>query len=588
MTLATKHPHQPPALSQLERKLLHTIVSQTLKDYDPASRMLRSAFSSPGYHTTYTGSTVHETRQSLKFAVALLDTGAKANLKIATDILERVINLQDQNPENDTYGIWPWFLEESISKMNPPDWNWADFCGVQLLEARLTHSARLPKSLIIKIDDSLMHASHSIVNRNVSLNYTNILIMGSFVVLMTGELLDNVIFYNFASQRLERFYEYTMKQGAFAEYNSPPYTNVTLNELKRLQNYVTEPDLKSKIDTLYMFAWKEIAQYFHPHTGQWAGPHSRCYETILTPQIEGNIQRALDLQSSSDVITLDQHRLQHDCPQQFRQNFITTPGTADLPRTLTKLYSGSPAEIIGTTYFHPKFCLGSVNYSDLFNQRRSLLAYWGEPEHVRSLRLRFLHDGYDFTAMQYYSTQREGNILAALSLATDGGDRHPYFDRIVDGHFEASDLRLRLEIEGVSQKSLKTLNLDSSETSGYFSIDGIYLSLSVIEATFDGLNGKLEVTYNDGIANLDIVFYTGVPKAFSFDNNVGDSKKKKRVGIAFAAQLSPDDMKYPMENVQSYTHTSKHTRYRWQKLQLDVPTFPGLLETMPPLTQEKQ
>jgi hypothetical protein len=30
------------------------------------------------------------------------------------------------------YGIWPWLAEESLAEMAPPDWNWADFCGMRL------------------------------------------------------------------------------------------------------------------------------------------------------------------------------------------------------------------------------------------------------------------------------------------------------------------------------------------------------------------------------------------------------------------------------------------------------------------------
>ncbi len=89
--------------------------------YDPAARMLRAEFSSPGYHTTLQGGIVHRTRESLKYAVALLDSGDPARLERAEAILDRVIALQDQDPGSRTYGIWPWFLEEPLDRMSPPD-----------------------------------------------------------------------------------------------------------------------------------------------------------------------------------------------------------------------------------------------------------------------------------------------------------------------------------------------------------------------------------------------------------------------------------------------------------------------------------
>ena len=41
---------------------------------------------------------------------------------------------QDQDPQRRTYGIWPYHYEEPLDAMNKPDWNWADFIGVQLLQ----------------------------------------------------------------------------------------------------------------------------------------------------------------------------------------------------------------------------------------------------------------------------------------------------------------------------------------------------------------------------------------------------------------------------------------------------------------------
>ena len=68
-------------------------------------------------------------------------------LKRAEKILRTVISLQDRNPDSRTYGIWSWFAEEPLDKMSPPDWNWADFCGTQLLQVAIDHKDRLPADL---------------------------------------------------------------------------------------------------------------------------------------------------------------------------------------------------------------------------------------------------------------------------------------------------------------------------------------------------------------------------------------------------------------------------------------------------------
>ncbi len=102
--------------------------------YDPAEKVLRRPFSSPGYHTTLKGGTVHPTRGSFCYALALLDGGRDEDRRRAEEILVRVTALQDQDPKSRTYGIWSWFLAEPLQKMSPPDWNRADFCGAALPE----------------------------------------------------------------------------------------------------------------------------------------------------------------------------------------------------------------------------------------------------------------------------------------------------------------------------------------------------------------------------------------------------------------------------------------------------------------------
>ncbi|MGE5296531.1 MAG: hypothetical protein ACM3VT_17060, partial [Solirubrobacterales bacterium] len=142
--------------------------------YDPTQQMLRDEFSSPGYHTTLTSGVVHRTRESLRYAVALLDSDQVDRLPRAQAILSRVIALQDQDPNSPTYGVWPWFLEEPLSRMSPPDLNWADFCGVQLLQVVVDHIDRLPEDLRQKVRDAALHAARAIQRRNVGPEYTNI------------------------------------------------------------------------------------------------------------------------------------------------------------------------------------------------------------------------------------------------------------------------------------------------------------------------------------------------------------------------------------------------------------------------------
>lgn len=116
------------------------------KDYDPVEKMVSRPYSSAGYHyhTGYKGNVAHPTRDSLNYAVSCLDSGVPELFQRGIDILEKVISLQDTDENSRTFGIWSWYLEEPLDKMDAPDFNWADFCGTQLLQAVLRHGEQLP------------------------------------------------------------------------------------------------------------------------------------------------------------------------------------------------------------------------------------------------------------------------------------------------------------------------------------------------------------------------------------------------------------------------------------------------------------
>lgn len=475
--------------------------------------MIRRPFSSPGYHTTLKGGDVHPTRDSLNYAVALLDTGDPELLKRAEAILRRVIALQDQNPESKTYGIWSWFLEEPLDRMSPPDWNWADFCGVQLLQVALNHRHRLSPELAAQVDAAIQHAARSIRRRNVGPGYTNIAIMGAYVTLVAAELYQLEDLRDYALKRLRAFHAYTMKSGAFTEYNSPTYTVVAVKELARLRQHVQDAEARRLVEEVYRLAWEEIAQHFHAPTRQWAGPHSRAYRTLLPSATLALIQRSTEgrvqFSTGEPPPALDEHRLPTPCPRDYEVFFTRL----NEPRELVKTFVSTASPVIGTTWLHPEFALGSVNRGDLWNQRRALLGYWGTAGQPSYLHLRFLHDGYDFAAAQFFSVQRGGDVLAGVNFATDGGDTHPSLDRIKNARIRAKDLRLRFEFGGEAGKN--TLIGPATLTqAANLRFGKLNLAMYVPIATFDGAQGRWEAG-SDGqkqITWLDVVLHSGAEK----------------------------------------------------------------------------
>ncbi|MCL5281819.1 MAG: hypothetical protein M1376_18130 [Planctomycetes bacterium] len=505
--------------TEVRRQAFLRALEKEDRNYDPSAQMLRTPYSSPGYHTTLQGGFVHSTRSSLDYAVALLDSGDPERLKRAELVLRRVIALQDQEPNSRTYGIWSWFLEEPLDKMSPPDWNWADFCGTQLLQVAIDHMDRLAEDLRPKVRDSILHAARSIVRRNVGPGYTNIALMGTYVTLVAGERFNVPDLADYGRQRLQRFYDYTREKGSFTEYNSPTYTLVAIDEISRMIQHVRDESSQRLLKELNTFAWRHVARHFHPPTKQWAGPHSRCYSTLLRPGTLAAIQRANAgrlqfLPEAEAWESLDAHRLKLDCPTELYYYFTSLTA----PRTEVEAFERNAStehDIVGTTYLHPDFTLASVDIGDLWNQRRPLLAYWNTPSGPAALRLRFLHDDYDYSSASLFTVQDRADILGAVLFATDRGDTHISLDKIINATITARDLRLRLQFEGaVSDLALpERLRLDEPIRFTSGPVAGTFVLHAV---QFAGLHPTLEAGRQQDEAWIDVVLYRGPGRPFDF------------------------------------------------------------------------
>ena len=541
--------------------------------YDPAEKMIRRPFSSPGYHTTLKGGYVHPPRDSLNYAVALLDSGEPTRLKRAQDILRKVISLQDQDPKSRTYGIWSWFAEEPLEKMSPPDWNWADFCGTQLLQVAHDHMHRLPDDLQQLLKDSIIHAAYSIKRRNVGPGYTNIAIMGTYVTLTAGELFGVVELADYGKKRLKRFYDYTFEQGSFREYNSPTYTAVAIKELSRMLRHVRDPESQELLRSLNWQAWYHVARRFHPPPKQWSGPHSRCYSTLLRTKILAFIQRATNgkvsfMPDNDAWESIDAHRTGAACHPEHTHYFTSLP----FPRQEVEAFAKNPEgvnDVIGTTYLHPDYTLGSVNIGDLWNQRRPLLAYWNTDDGVVAMRLRCLHDDYDYSSASIFTVQNKSDILGVVVFATDRGDTHISLDRLKNATIKAKDLRLRLQFEG----AVAEMKLPSKSALNHplrFSSGQVTCDFQIFHAVFGDYPVKTETGRDGSTAWLDVVLYHGDEKDINFAE-ISDAVIIFAISFNAQGKASPFTNN-PSRNINSWA--PGRITANWHNMSLTIHTKP--------------
>jgi hypothetical protein len=507
---AESYPHRFKA-SPEQAADLQKLIEPWHSQFDAQTNMLRMPFQSPGYHTTLKGGVVHSTRESLTYAVALLDTGDPRWVPQAEAILEKVISLQDQNPESRTYGTWPWFLEEPLARMSPPDMNWADFCGSALLQVAIDHRDRLRPEVAAKVDQAIRHAARSIQRRNVEPSETSIAILGSYVTMVAAELYDLADLRDYAYQNWRRFCDYTRTMDGFAEYNSPTYTIIDLKELGRMQIHVRDAEMRGLAAEVYRRAWKEIATHFHAPTRQWAGPHSRCYDTLLSRETLALIQRGTEGRVSFGPPrhSLDEGRLPLPCPRELEPYFTALSA----PREVRQTFIPGAAPVVGVTWLDPAYTLGSVNRGDLWSQSRPLIAYWGNAEHPAYLRLRLLHDGHDFADAQFFSVQNQGSVLAAINFATDGGDRHVSLDPIRNATFSAAELRLRFEFGGDARAA--KIELPFTQTNRFSLRFGkLRVEAGVPIAVLDGLVNDWQTITSGTSTSADYLLYAGQKREF--------------------------------------------------------------------------
>ena len=548
----------PDQISALEKSL-----EKRHQQYDPDEQLLASKKGGGyDYNSYLRNQIVHPTRESLSYARALLDTGNPKWQARAFDILRRIAQFQVSDPQNEGYGVWGKYAEEPLDKAPYIDRNWADFLGKDHLHVALYHQDRLPPDLKELTKTVVLRAAEAIKRRNVGMGYTNIAVMGTYVTLLAADKYDDAELKAYALDRLRRLVDFTRERGGFREYNSPTYTMVALSDLARFVNDVRDPAARPLVEELHRFAWLELATHFHPPTRSWAGPYSRAYGVPTNQSTANFVERHTGAQIDWGLVSPEAEAREAGpmCPPDLEQYFL--PLT--VPRTQTRVFEPEGEKpLVGTTYLHPKFALGTVNWSDMWNQKHNLLAHWGALGRVGYLDLRFLHDGYDFQTVRFHAQQREGRALVALNLATDGGDKHPSLDKIKDATVKGRDFRVRFELGGAAKDAQITAPATLSQPARIVS-DGVTIQIAAPFARWGELEGRWESGRDKDKAWLDIVLYDGPEKTWKLD-------ELQQVAVGLALQIAPDDA--PIVPVE-VSQANERLALSWNAMEVSVAMKP--------------
>ena len=112
-------------MEQMNREeLINSCMKQMRESFDSEENMIAENYRHwvGGYHTRRTGVT-HVIRSTAEYAAAVLLLKQKAEYERAFAALRKICDLQDKREGSDTYGLWPYYLEESLEEMLAPDYN---------------------------------------------------------------------------------------------------------------------------------------------------------------------------------------------------------------------------------------------------------------------------------------------------------------------------------------------------------------------------------------------------------------------------------------------------------------------------------
>jgi len=400
--------------------------------YDPDARLLREETGEEpsGFVDLPPGTTVHPTRESLSYAVSLLDAGECSGR--ARAILDRVLDLQADDPDARYCGCWPWYAEVPLTEMIRVDENWAAFLGKQLVEVLADGAERLPGTLRRRTRQALSRATRFVRRRDVRPGYTNIALMSAFVAVAAGQVLADDDLLAYGRGALRDLVGYTRYHGGFTEYNSPTYTRVSLREIGRMLRYFERDDDRALARELSREAWRTLAAHYHVPTEGLAGPHLRAYANLDT-DIDAYVHVGTGGVHGPDALNRAGRalaKLPFECPERYWRFF--EPGTD--PRFVRDRYyrgsrdgSGIPVALEARTYLTERFAIGTFSKAHAWSQSRPLIARWTgtDDDGPYYLRARWLRDGHDYASGAFAASQFEHVVVGAASLVTDNGDVHP-------------------------------------------------------------------------------------------------------------------------------------------------------------------
>ena len=513
------------------------------------------------YHTKMANAVVHVIKDSSAYAATLILHDK--NYEMGQKIFEKVISLQDINPHSPTYGCWPYYMEETLEEMDAPDFNMAGFNAKEMIAVIKKAGQHLDADVKKLMNTSIERACRCIIKRNVSVVYTNVCITDSFITIAAGEMLGLEEFIEYGRKKLENFYFYTKAHGDIAEYNSPCYSPLAINDIADFFEYVSDEESLECAKKVNKILWRMMAEHFDYDTLQLNGPQERAYSDYLGVSVLKTFGKGTGVDytkhpkfekyfSDKDKeIYLIDSRTKPICPEEYIPYFNGKKRFSEVLRRVTDGFNYPYFEFakVATTYKSENYAIGTMNRSEMWNQRRPLLGYIKTDEKDVCFRVRCLHDGYDFSSGAFHSVQNKSEILASINFSEKRGDTHVSLDMLEDGILSVEELKVVFEFSG----SIEKIKTEVTENGLVTNVNGVYVRITPFVSAFGEENIAKEIEVTDDKLQYSIILYKGERK------NIDLLKLKKAI-VAFTVEFMPvEEYIKPI-----YTENDDFLEIRWK------------------------
>lgn len=489
------------------------IIDEKIKGYDESVGLVR-VYHKPNYHSYLKPGEHYFINESTKLAAAIFFSGYEKHYGIANKLLKKVSECQCK--EGELTGLWSYFYEESLDKMVAPDWNYADFNAIPMIAILKEHADKLEAETLACLGEACLNACKAIMKRDLTIIYTNPCIMDMYVTIMCGEMFDKPELSKYGRKKLDMMYRHVMADKTFDEYNCPGYSILIANVFAIMLRHISDEEVQKKVGELNDIVWEMLGEHFHAKTGELGGPNLRRYENLFTDRDKSIYEYAVGAElicgGKEDYDLMDLvYNLK--CHEKFKPMFGEKPEKNSV-RLITRgsNYPWFSQSSVDMNYMCVDYCLGSFSLTDGWNQHTAVIGYIGDKKEKCCLRLRMLHNKYDFCSAFFASVQEKGAVLSAVNFHTNRGDTHVDLDPVVNATIKATDFRVRWQLEANTEKVIEKIKVTETENGCVLDVLGTRVEISYPFAEMSGEKPHFEITREGKELFADMVLYSGAEK----------------------------------------------------------------------------